>query len=45
MERRASLSEDLELNWRDGAILMFTIEAGKVRDVDYMKKFVDTQER
>lgn len=42
MERRASLSEDLELNWRDGAILMFTIEAGKVRDVDYIKKFVDT---
>jgi hypothetical protein len=36
------LSEDFELDWRAGAILIFTIEAGKVRDIEYMKKFVDT---
>jgi hypothetical protein len=36
------LSEDLELDWRAGAILIFTFEKGKVRDIDYMKKFVDT---
>jgi len=36
------LDEDLELDWRAGVILIFTIERGKVRDIDYMKKFVDT---
>lgn len=35
------MSEDFELDWRAGAILIFTIERGKVRDTDYMKKFVD----
>ncbi len=37
------MSEDFELDWRAGAILIFTIEREKVRDIDYMKKFVDTK--
>ena len=37
------MSEDLELDWRAGVILLFTIEEGKVRDINYMKKFVDTK--
>lgn len=36
-----NLKRDFELDWRDGAILLFTIEGGKVRDVEYMQGFVE----
>ena len=38
--RVRNLTEDFDLDWRDGALLLFTIERGKVRDVEYMKEFV-----
>jgi len=36
------VEEYFELDWRDGAILLFTIEKGEVRDVDYLKVFYET---
>jgi len=35
------LEEELELSWRDGAILLFTIEKSKVRGVDYIREFYE----
>jgi hypothetical protein len=38
-----SLKKGLDLDWRDGAILLFTIEQEKVRDVEYTQQFVKTR--
>ena len=36
------MEEDFELSWRDGELLLLTLEKGKVRTFDYLKAFHET---